>query len=117
VFWTSLFQTSEKKKAKEKPMARENAAPSAVHGARSISRGQKAFSSQEQLTNPPGSRIAPIAYASATAGQEASVPPPVDSARRRRRPRLNGLTYGQLIHGLKAAGVTLDRQGARGYRR
>ena len=23
--------------------------------------------------------------------------------------RLNGLTYGQLIHGLKAAGVTLDR--------
>ena len=24
--------------------------------------------------------------------------------------RLNGLTYGQLIHGLKAAGVTLDRK-------
>src|SRR6202163_2863768 len=24
--------------------------------------------------------------------------------------RLNGLTYGQLIHGLKAAGVALDRQ-------
>jgi large subunit ribosomal protein L20 len=24
--------------------------------------------------------------------------------------RLNGITYGQLIHGLKAAGVTLDRK-------
>ena len=24
--------------------------------------------------------------------------------------RLNGLTYGQLIHGLKAAGVALDRK-------
>ena len=24
--------------------------------------------------------------------------------------RLNGLTYGQLIHGLKAAGITLDRK-------
>jgi large subunit ribosomal protein L20 len=24
--------------------------------------------------------------------------------------RQNGLTYGQLIHGLKAAGVTLDRR-------
>ena len=24
--------------------------------------------------------------------------------------RLNGLSYGQLIHGLKAAGITLDRK-------
>jgi len=33
----------------------------------------------------------------------------MDSARRAAA-RLNGLTYGQLIHGLKTAGVTLDRK-------
>ena len=33
----------------------------------------------------------------------------MDSACRRRRAP-NGITYGQLIHGLKAAGIALDRK-------
>ena len=42
--------------------------------------------------------------------QEARLPPAVGRADQRRGARCNGLTYGQLINGLKAAGVGLDRK-------
>jgi hypothetical protein len=73
-----------------------------VRGVRSTSSALKVSFSLRASSTSPRRRppIAPIATLFATAASKsASI-----------AARLNGITYGQLIHGLKAAGIDLDRK-------